>query len=205
MMKALIFSGGSFTALPDTIDINEYDLIIGADSGYLNALSAGVTPDIFIGDLDSILEEEIVSSEVLKLHPVKDMTDTQEAMQTAISRGATHITVLGALGNRIDHTIANIHLLKYAKDKGVQAEIIDSDTYITLVTDKLDVPAKSGYCLSLLPLTDCSGVSVSGVFYPLKDAFMPVGNPYGISNEFVETCAHIEVLSGDMLLILCKS
>ena len=205
MMKALIFSGGSFCSLPDTIDINEYSLIIGADSGYLNALSVGITPDIFIGDFDSVLEEEIKSKEVLKLHPVKDMTDTQEAVDVAISRGVTSVTILGALGNRIDHTIANIHLLKYAHQKGVNAQIVDTDTYITLVTDKLDVCAKSGYCLSLLPLTDCSGVSVSGVFYPLENANMPVGNPYGISNEFVKDTAHIEVLSGELLVILCKS
>ncbi len=204
-MKALIFSGGSFPALPDTINTNEYSLIIGADSGYLNAIESGITPDIFIGDFDSVSEEEIKASKIIKLRPVKDMTDTQEAIDVAVSHGATHITILGALGKRIDHTIANIHLLKYAKAKGVEVEIVDTDTYITLVTDKLCVQKKSGYCLSLLPLTDCAGVTVLGVFYPLENASMPVGNPYGISNEFVDDTAYIEVKSGDLLLILCKS
>ena len=133
------------------------------------------------------------------------MTDTQEAIDTAISRGATHITILGALGNRIDHTIANIHLLKYAHQKGVFAEIVDIDTYMLLVCDKLEICAKAGYCLSLLPLTDCTGVSVSGVYYPLDNADMPIGNPYGISNEFVDDKAYIEVKSGELLLMLCKS
>ncbi len=205
MMKALIFSGGKFSALPDTININEYSLIIGADSGYLNATDVNVTPDIFIGDFDSVSEEEINSENIIRLHPVKDKTDTQEAVDVAVSHGATHITILGALGKRIDHTIANIHLLKYARDLGVNAEIIDTDTYLTLVTDTLDVCKRAGYCISLLPLTDCTGVTASGVFYPLDNACLPVGNPYGISNEFVSDVAHIEVLSGELLVILCKS
>lgn len=204
-MKALIFSGGSFDALPHNIIPKEYDLIIAADSGYLNAVSAGITPHMFIGDFDSVLEEEVTSSEIIKLHPVKDMTDTQEAIDVAISHGADFITILGALGGRIDHTIANIHLLKYAYTKGATAEIVAEDTYITLVTDKIDILARNGFCLSLIPLTDCEGVSVSGVFYPLEKASMPVGNPYGISNEFVDTSAHIEVASGELLVILCKS
>ncbi len=204
-MKALIFSGGEFRHLPNSLNINEYDLIIAADSGYISACSAGVLPDAFIGDFDSVLKEEVRAKKIISLNPVKDKTDTQEAIDYAISEGAKNITVLGALGKRIDHTIANIQLLKYAHTFGAKAEIVDVDTYITLVCDKISIDRKSGCCLSLLPLTDCSGVSVSGVYYPLEDAFMPVGNPYGISNEFTEKSAKICVKSGELLVIVTKS
>ncbi len=204
-MKALIFSGGRFCGLPDEFDISEYELVICADSGYYAAQESGIVPDIFVGDFDSVLREEITAKKVIKLNPVKDMTDTQEAVDLAIDKGAKEIVLLGALGNRIDHTIANIHLLKYAHKKGVVLKIIDTDTSISLVTHKTDVKAKCGYCLSLLPLTDCLGVTVTGVYYPLNNASMPVGNPYGISNEFVDDYAHIEVAEGELLLMLCKS
>lgn len=204
-MKAIIFSGGNFTSLPEQIALNEYSLKISADSGYLIARDLGVVPDVFIGDFDSVLEEEVVAKKIIRLNPVKDKTDTQEAIDVAILNGATHITILGALGNRIDHTLANIHLLKYAKDKNVNAEIVDVDTYITLVSDERYINKQDGFCLSLIPLTDCTGVCVSGVYYPLDNAEMPVGNPYGISNEFTEDIAKISILSGELLLILCKS
>ncbi len=204
-MKALIFSGGTFTFLPEQIDLNEYSLIITADSGYLVARDLGLMPDIFIGDFDSVLEEEVKAKKIIRLNPVKDMTDTQEAIDVAISNGAEKITILGALGNRIDHTIANIHLLKYAKEKNVTAEIVDVDTYITLVTNEQSIKKTEGFCLSLIPLTDCTGVCVSGVYYPLKNAEMQIGNPYGISNEFTEDVAEIKVASGELLLMLCKS
>ncbi|MBQ3181558.1 MAG: thiamine diphosphokinase, partial [Clostridia bacterium] len=198
-------SGGEFHHLPDSLNINKYDLIIAADSGYLSARSVGVVPDVFIGDFDSVLKEEICAKKIISLNPVKDKTDTQEAIDYAISEGAKEITILGALGKRTDHTIANIHLLKYAHDLGAKAEILDIDTYIALVTDELSVEKKIGCCLSLLPLTDCLGVSVSGVFYPLNNADMPVGNPYGISNEFTDDTAKISVKSGELLVIVTKS
>lgn len=204
-MKALIFSGGDFSTLPDNIDINEYKLVIAADSGYISAKDAGVVPHIVIGDFDSYPEEMVLAEKIIRLNPVKDMTDTQEAIDEAITRGADFITILGALGGRIDHTLANIHLLKYAQAKGVFAEIADVDTYIRLADSYCDVMRREGFCLSLIPLTDCCGVSISGVFYPLENADLPVGNPYGISNEFTEDCAHIEVQDGDLLVMLCKS
>ena len=204
-MKALIFSGGQFHGLPEYINVNEYELIIAADSGYLSATECGIFPDIFIGDFDSILEGEIQSPEVIRLFPVKDMTDTQEAIDIAISRGAEHITILGALGGRIDHTLANLHLLKHARIKGVVAEIADIDSYICLAEKNTTVLRRDGFCLSLIPLTDCTGVSVSGVYYPLNCAEMPVGNPYGISNEFTEDIAHISVETGELLIMLCRS
>ena len=204
-MKALIFSGGEFGGLPDNFNINEYSLIIAADSGYVSCCNAGITPQIVIGDFDSYPQDMVNAEKIVRLNPVKDMTDTQEAIDTAVKAGAREITILGALGGRIDHTIANIHLLKYARSKGARAEIADRDTYISLIWDSCTVSRREGFCLSLIPLTDCSGVSIQGVFYPLKNADMPVGNPYGISNEFTEDYAHIEVDSGELLLILCKS
>ena len=204
-MKALIFSGGDFTSLPENIDINEYELVIAADSGYASALDAGVAPHIVIGDFDSYPQDMVSADKIIRLNPVKDMTDTQEAIDEAIKRGADFITILGALGGRTDHTLANIHLLKYAQDKGAKAEIVDNSTFISLAGRSRDVSRRDGFCLSLIPLTDCTGVSITGVFYPLCDAELPVGNPYGISNEFTEDTAHIRVQQGDLLVMLCKS
>lgn len=203
-MNALIFSGGDFS-LPDDFDIKDYDLVIAADSGYLSAIDAGITPDIFVGDFDSVEKGRICAKEIIRLYPVKDMTDTQEALDEAISKGAKKITILGALGGRIDHTLANLHLLKYAKEKGVITQILDSDSYITIVDKELEIKKREGCCLSLIPLTDCTGVCAQGVFYRLEDATLPVGNPYGISNEFTDDTAKIKVNNGDLLVILCKS
>ena len=204
-MKALIFSGGDFSSIPDYLNINEYDITIACDGGFLSAKDSGITPDIFVGDFDSVPEDLVDCPEIIRLYPVKDMTDTQEAIDVAVTRGAKKIAILGALGGRIDHTLANIHLLKYAKEKGADVKIADTDTYISLVTDEAQIPKKDGFCLSLIPLTDCTGVCIKGVYYPLDNAYMPIGNPYGISNEFTEDKAQISLKSGELLVVLVKS
>lgn len=205
-MKALIFSGGEFHGLPKGICPAEYDLIIAADKGYAYAKSLGISPHIFVGDCDSLPKDfEIESSEIHRLTPIKDMTDTQEAMAIAIRRGAEHITVLGALGGRIDHTLANIHLLKYALDKGAKAEFIDDASYVTLIDGPAVFTRREGFCLSLIPLTKCEHVCASGVFYPLENAIMDISNPYGVSNEFVSDRATIDPGNGLMLVMICKS
>ncbi len=205
-MRALIFSGGEFTGLPDDFNLQAYDLIIAADKGYLYAKEQGITPHIFVGDRDSLPQEIIISAEETILLPtVKDMTDTQEAIDIAVSHGANHITVIAALGGRIDHALANLHLLKYGLSKGVKTELADSGSFVTLIEKPESFSKKTGYCLSLIPLTPCRHVSVSGVYYPLSDADMDLGNPYGVSNEFTEDTAHIDPGTGSLFVMICKS
>lgn len=205
-MKALIFSGGVFNELPESINKDEYDIIIGADKGYVYAESVDVIPHIYVGDSDSLpLNTVIKSKNKTLLNTEKDMTDTQEAVDIAIKKGASKITILGALGNRIDHTLANIHLLKYAYDKGADAEIADTQSYITLVSKSSIIKKRDGYCISLIPLTDCDGVSISGVYYPLDNASLKVGTTLGVSNEFTSDDAIIKIKEGLLLVMVCKS
>ena len=205
-MKALIFSGGAFDGIPDDLNLSEFSLIIAADKGYQYAKSAGITPEIFVGDCDSLPESIKIESETaIRLTPIKDMTDTQEAISIAMEKGATQICVLGALGNRIDHTLANIHLLKFCLDRGVNAYFLDNTTFVTLIDRPTKFPKKDGCCISAIPLTTCEHVFIKGVFYPLDDAVMDLGNPYGVSNEFTEEVAEFDPGTGLLLIMICKS
>ena len=205
-MKALIFSGGVFDGIPDGLDLSKFSLTIAADKGYKYAKPAGITPDIFVGDCDSLSDDtNIESKTVVRLTPIKDMTDTQEAVSLAIEKGATEICVLGALGNRIDHTLANIHLLKFCLDRGARAYLCDKNTFVTLIDKPTCFPKKDGFCISAIPLTKCEHVSAKGVFYPLEDAVMDLGNPYGVSNEFIEDVAEFNPGTGLLFIMICKS
>ena len=191
--------------LPEWIDPNAYEWILAADKGYLYCRSCGLIPDVFVGDCDSLPSKtQIEARNVFTLSPIKDMTDTQEAVDIAIAQGATHITILGALGGRIDHTLANIHLLRRCLDKGVFAELVDETSIVTVINRPQTFAAKEGFCLSAIPLTRCEHVSESGVFYPLENAVMDIGTPYGISNEFTEDTARIDPGNGYLIVMLCK-
>lgn len=205
-MKVLIFSGGAFDGIPEEITLSDFSLIIAADKGYLYAESVGITPQIFVGDGDSLPENTKIESEtIVRLTPIKDMTDTQEAISIAIEKGAKEIYILGALGNRIDHTLSNIHLLKYCQDRGINAYLLDKSTFVALIDRPTKFPKKDGFCISAIPFTKCEHVSAKGVFYPLENAVMDLGNPYGVSNEFVEDVAEFDPGTGLLLIMICKT
>jgi len=204
-LKALIFSGGEFGGIPEDVSLTDFSLIIAADKGYEYAKASGVVPHIFVGDFDSLnCNERVECSEVITLKPEKDMTDTHEAVKIAIARGADKIVILGALGGRIDHILANIQLLKYGIDNGVKIEIKDKLNSLILINSKLKINKKDGFNLSLIPMTKCEGVSIKGVYYPLNNRTMDLGDTLGISNEFIEESAEINVKSGLMLVAVCS-
>ena len=106
------------------------DLVICADGGASNALALGLQPQVVIGDLDSLdsnlqAQLEADGCQVLA-HPArKDETDLELALHYAIEHGVDEILILGALGGRIDQTLANVLLLASPGLRSVRAKILD--------------------------------------------------------------------------------
>ena len=100
-------------------------LLLAADRGLDFFLETGLVPDIVDGDFDSLSGagkaylESLDHTEIVRLNPEKDDTDTQSTLNLAIRRGAKNILILGATGGRLDHFIGNMGLLGYGRQKGV--------------------------------------------------------------------------------------
>lgn len=209
-----IFTGGRVYA--DTlaelgISVDADALVIAADSGYLTARRLGVKPGILLGDLDSLdksafSEAEIDEMEKIIVSPIKDDTDTQLAVDTAISRGAERIHIIGGLGGRLDHTLSSVFLLEYIAERGADAVMADGKNRVHIMRASGEMQAlcvERGYkYLSLVSLTDvCRGVSVTGVYYPLDKVEITRKYTYAVSNEITADCARITLNSGVMLVI----
>lgn len=208
-MHAVIFAGGTLRpGKAVNAAIASADLIIAADSGAATALEYHLTPAIIVGDFDSLgalplqqLQER--GSQVIQAPVEKDETDTELAIDTAIERGATHITLLGALGGtRFDHTMANIMLL--AGYEKVSIRIVDGPMVCWLLRG----PGNSvieGYTddlLSLVPLTaEANGVRTDGLYYPLHGETLHFGRPRGVSNVFTGEQAEVSLEQGLLLII----
>lgn len=183
-------------------------MVIAADKGAEYCLDAGVRPDLVVGDMDSIslaAYDEIKKSGIpLKEHdPCKDQTDTQLALEEAFRQGAQCIELTAATGDRFDHSLANVHLLYAARDRGIGMSILSQTSRIFLVDSRYEVSGMKGATVSLLPLTmEVDGVSLSGFQWPLENASMKVGNPYGISNRILSDEALIEVRTGILIITL---
>ena len=112
---------------------------------------------------------------------------------------------MGATGSRLDHTLANISLLKLGVDKGIKIYIADKQNEIYLIDKNITISGKPGEFFSVIPLTQrVEGISISGAKYDLEDAVMEIGNPYGTSNEFREENVKIKIKKGYLLVIISK-
>ena len=206
-MKAYVYVGGEIDAAVITERPGEGALTVAADSGWHNAKQLGITPDVLLGDFDSIGRDPLPEArEILQVPAEKDRTDTQLAVDLALSRGATDIVIIGGLSGRLDHTLSNLSILEYLAAKGVHAIITDGFNRARYLKNTGALIARSSFrYLSLLATTDTAkGVTVEGCKYPLKNAKLTRDCGYAVSNEIAGNCALVEVRRGAVYLIESK-
>lgn len=209
-MRAAIICNGSIENYDISKEkLRQVDFIICADGGTRHAYHMNIIPNIIIGDMDSSKDEyiEYYSSQevpIIKYSSDKDKTDTHICLEYAMEK-CDEIFLLGATGSRLDHTLGNVSILKLAADKGKTACIIDENNEIYVVKDGIRLEGNKGDILSLLPLSSkVEGINLKGVLYPLQNAVMEIGNPYGISNKFEESVVVLTIASGYMIVIKSK-
>ncbi|MTI69945.1 MAG: thiamine diphosphokinase [Firmicutes bacterium] len=207
-MKVLIIGSGSdLNSNLIKENLEGVNSIICADGGAKLLFKNEIIPNIIIGDLDSI-DNELVDyykyKEVsFKTFPrKKDKTDLELSIDYALSLGAKDITIIGATGSRLDHTIANVMLLYPIFKKGVAAKIVDNNNEILLVSKSAKITKTGNNYVSLIPLfKDAEGVTLKGFEYETKKLDFKFGSTFGISNKLKEKEGIIEIKSGICLLI----
>ena len=180
--------------------------VICADGGYETALSFHIRPDLVIGDFDSARLSPPEDVPWIRLPVEKDVTDMQAAVAQGFQRGYTSFVLLGGLGGvRLDHTVANIHVLAYIAGRGGKALLADGTTKIFLLDGgRLRLTQMRGCTVSVFPFGGpaCT-VTYRGLLYPLQRGVLTVGGiPMGVSNSIVEEEAEIIVHKGFALVIV---
>lgn len=211
IMKTVIAANGTLSETDGLLSrIQQADMVIAADGGAVHLHHMGIVPQIIIGDLDSI-PKEILSFfkqkrvKILK-HPVrKDQTDMELCMEYAIDHGCTELLIMGATSTRLDHTLANIFLLRRLADQGIPATILDACNDIHIVVSSLTLTGRPGDLISVIPVSDrVKGLTLEGLEYPLTDQSLCMGSTMGISNVFRKDKAGISLTSGAVLVIKPK-
>lgn len=206
-MKCLIISGGEYSP----VKLNEkYDLIIACDKGYLYAKKLKIKPDIIVGDFDSspIPKNKNEKINIIKVNSIKDDTDTSLAIKYALRNGYKNIDIICALGNRLDHTLANIQMLKYILEAGGGCRILSKDIEIRTLKiglNKINNNSKKtkNKIFSIFSLSDKSKIKyIKGSKYDTKNITIKNNFPLGVSNEFVKNEVSIYVDSGVVIAVI---
>lgn len=210
-MKALIIGNGCDIER-QLIENIQIDYVICADGGLEKAKKLNLRPDLILGDFDSV-DSEILENykksniETVVFPPEKDFTDMELAAEYAVKRGFKNILFVGATGSRLDHTLANIQLLEKYHLQGINAEIIDNNNYISIISGSAEkqIKQKKGYYVSLVPVTErLEGLTLIGFKYPLKNVVVQRGTAFLISNEIVQDEGRIILNKGTALVFVSK-
>lgn len=222
MIDAIIVSGGNiqkdfaldFLKKEISKQGREQILLIAADRGLDFLLEAEIYPDIAVGDFDSLSEhgkeylDTTDTTEVIRLKPEKDDSDTQSAMMLAKDRGRKDIVVLGATGSRVDHLMANFGLLLLAEKHGIKISLIDRNNYISLLEKEtvLEKELQFGKYVSFFPLgSDVEELTLEGFKYLLRDYTLTAADSgLTVSNEIVDTYAKIMYKTGNLMMIMSR-
>lgn len=178
-----------------------YDTVICADGGYRIALNNNIKADYLIGDYDSM---DIPEKEgIIKLPMEKDMTDTEAAIDLAISRNINNIHIIGGLGGRFDHTMGNLGVLSKYSSMGINIDLADHQNHIRILTPGTYlIPASAYKYLGIISYSDITtDLTLRGVKYPLTDFTLNNSTSLGVSNEITDEFAEISFKKGQLLVI----
>ena len=172
--------------------------------------SSGVSPDIVIGDFDSLTGELIseiegLGIECIRHDPEKDETDTMLCIKHGLAHGYEKFLIIGGIGGDFGHTMANLQALSFLADMECEAAIETDIERVFICVGKQEsiFTGHPGAKFSVLSYAErSSGVYVKNAKYELKDAVLTHSYPIGVSNEFINTDpVSVSVRTGRLLVI----
>lgn len=212
--KVLIISGGNIDelSLRSWLDINQYSEIIAVDHGLIAGDRLNLPLDFIVGDFDSVPKEMVEKYQrnnvaIITFPTEKDKTDTELAIDLAIQKNAKSIDIVGATGSRLDHTLANMHLLTIPLKKGIEAYIIDANNKFYLKNETFAIQKNNQYgdYISFLPFHgDVKGLSLKGFKYPLDNVTLSAGESICISNELIYDTGEVCFTEGTLMVFESK-
>ncbi|HIY03469.1 MAG TPA: thiamine diphosphokinase [Candidatus Anaerotignum merdipullorum] len=208
-MKAVLFAGadiGDYTFCHAYLQ--DADIIICCDGGVRHTKALGIQPQYIVGDFDSappeILEEYRRQGIVMRQVPThKNETDMQLGMLLALELGATELILLGGIGDRLDHTLANAHLLLYLLKQGVKAVLVNEKNRVELIDHATTLHGKAGDLVSIIPLSMVvRGVTLEGLEYPLVHYDLAMDDALiAVSNVMLSDTATVTIADGYLFVM----
>lgn len=182
------------------------DLVVAADGGLALAGPLGVTPDLLIGDMDSLDPSDLARYPGLErdTHPArKDKLDLELAIDAAIARGATSLRLVATLGDRLDQSLAALLIASRlaAEGLGVSLHAGRHEVHVVAGGNLVTLASEPGASVSLIAMSAGASVTFTGVEYALEGSPLPYGSGLGVSNVALGASVALSVHSGVVALV----
>lgn len=205
-MEPICYISGAQEPGPVAISPYRPAFIIAADRGLEHLTAQGITPDLTVGDFDSL--GRVPEGDNVLRHPAeKDDTDMLLAVREGLRRGYRKFLLYGGLGGRLDHTLANLQTLVFLAREGAAGWLLGDGMAVTALRDGcLNFgPGHAGVISVFCAGSDARGVNLEGLYYPLRNATLTSGFPLGVSNQFTGVPSKVSVREGELLVMWQES
>ena len=198
MNTCVIFCAAEFDGLLSPIPADA--LVIAADGGLRHTQALGLTPDIILGDFDSL---GYIPNDSRVFPVEKDDTDAMLAVRVGLERGCDRFLFYGAMdGPRLDHTIANFQTLGYLTTHGARGWLLGRDYIATVLSaESIEFSPDASGIFSVFCLGGSAELSIEGLQYPLSHGHLTPDFPLGVSNHFLGRPARVTVHAGQVLAL----
>ena len=210
MSKAFIITSFIENEIDINSRVNSEDYVICTDGGYDIATVQGIRPDLILGDFDSISGALPGDIEIKRFKPEKDFTDLELAIKTAVESEFTELEIIGGMGGRLDHTVANLQLLFHYDMYFEKLVMLDGMNECFILDSKKDsnfiIPFVANSYFSVFSLTTkTTGLCIKDAKYELTNHILTSDFPLGVSNEFSDNKnAAISMDDGTLLIVISK-
>lgn len=207
--RAVVFANGDYSIESSAIaNVSPDDFMVCVDGGSRHCLGSGFTPNLLVGDLDSVDPDSLATiktmgAECIRFSREKDASDLELVFDILSDRFFEQVILLGASGGRTDHQLFNWQLAA-ARSWPFQLRIVDDFVDAQLVDSgrAFDAVASPGQVFSIVTLAGpATGVNVRGAQYPLENATLTVGSTVGLSNKVADDCLKITIGTGVVLVM----
>ena len=168
-METIILANGAFPKSEKLLQmLRNAGQIICCDGAVNKLLEINVEPSLIIGDLDSVKPaiKEKYAGRILQIDD-QNTNDLTKAVNWCTAKGMDKVIIMGATGEREDHSIGNIALLTdYARKTDVRM-LTDYGEFIPVLKPVFEFETFPGQQISIFSLDPGTCFFSEGLKYPL--------------------------------------
>lgn len=205
MKKCIILANGK---APQKSIINffqqrNYNTLICADGGANTALKLKLEPDFIIGDLDSIsnaaFKKFSKTSNVIKYRRQND-TDVEKCLKFAIKNKFEATLLIGATGDRLDHTFCNLGIVLKFIEK-ISITLLAENSFLKPHKGNITLKSFPGETISVYGFNRQTKITSKGLKYQLKNVALPFGERESTSNVSIADSVQLKIKNGIVFVI----
>ena len=202
-MRGVLFTGGDAPRKNHVEKwVRDVSIIVAADSGYDAAISFGISPDLVVGDMDSIGNREdieLLPASKVRIFPTdKDFTDTELGIDALLSAGVDEVVIIGGGGGRLDHLLGIFALF----DRPIHPSVwVSPGAEIYAVDNEWQIAGMKGRIVSFFPVgMEVCTMESRGLKWNLNGLSWEKGSA-GISNIATEDRIVVKMRSGRLIMV----